>query len=136
MGANEVWGAHSDGIPGICQKVGAFALEEGSKDAALHLALEPGAYTAKVTDLEGTGASAQPGGADDPMIAIEGLRDTGRQYAADDLRHPLAAPLHGDFAGLPPLLIQVGTREVLLECGYGDAEIEALAAAGAVHLGR
>ena len=67
------------------------------------------------TDLEGTGASAQPGGADDPMIAVSGLRDSGRMYAADQLRNPLAAPLHGNFKGLPPLLIQVGTREVLLD---------------------
>ncbi|MEM7016771.1 MAG: alpha/beta hydrolase [Pseudomonadota bacterium] len=35
-------------------------------------------------------------------------------YAAADLRNPLAAPLHGDLKGLPPLLLQVGTREVLL----------------------
>jgi acetyl esterase/lipase len=27
---------------------------------------------------------------------------------------PLAAPLRADLCGLPPLLIQVGTREVLL----------------------
>jgi acetyl esterase/lipase len=74
------------------------------------------------TDLEGTGASAQPGGADDPMIHIAALRDTGRLYAGDDLRNPLAAPLHGDFAGLPPLLIQVGTREVLLDDATRVAE--------------
>jgi epsilon-lactone hydrolase len=50
-------------------------------------------------DLEGTGASAQPGGADDPMIQISGLRDTGKLYAGDDLRNPLAAPLHGTSRG-------------------------------------
>lgn len=73
-------------------------------------------------DLEGTGASAQPGGADDPMIQISGLRDTGKLYAGDDLRNPLAAPLYGDFSGLPPLLIQVGTREVLLDDATRVAE--------------
>ncbi len=67
------------------------------------------------TDLEGTGASAQPGGADDPMITIAGLRDTAKTYAGNELRNPLAAPLYGNFKGLPPLLIQVGTREVLLD---------------------
>lgn len=66
------------------------------------------------TDLEGTGPTAEPGAVDDPMIAPEGLRATGRQYAAADLRNPLAAPLHGDLTGLPRLLIQVGTREILL----------------------
>jgi acetyl esterase/lipase len=68
------------------------------------------------TDLEGTGASAQPGGADDPLIDIEGLREMGRHYAAGDMaRHPHAAPLYADYQGIPPLLIQVGTREILLD---------------------
>lgn len=66
------------------------------------------------TDLEGTGPTAEPGAVDDPMITAEGLRATGRDYAAADLRNPLAAPLHGDPDGLPPLLLQVGTREVLM----------------------
>ena len=68
------------------------------------------------TDLEGTGASAQPGGADDPLLDLEGLREMGRHYLAKgDPRHPRAAPLYGDYAGVPPLLIQVGTRELLLD---------------------
>ena len=67
------------------------------------------------TDLEGTGASAQPGGADDPMVTVAALRDMGRIYAGDALRNPLAAPLYAGYKGLPPLLIQVGTREVLLD---------------------
>jgi epsilon-lactone hydrolase len=28
---------------------------------------------------------------------------------------PLASPLYGELAGLPPLLLQVGTREALLD---------------------
>lgn len=67
------------------------------------------------TDLEGTGASAQPGGADDPMIPVAALRDMGRIYAGSAMRNPLAAPVHGSYKGLPPLLIQVGTREILLD---------------------
>jgi acetyl esterase/lipase len=68
------------------------------------------------TDLEGTGASATDPAVGDPMITVEGLRDTGRDYLGGaDPRHPLAAPLHADYRGLPPLLIQVGTREVLLD---------------------
>lgn len=35
-------------------------------------------------------------------------------YAGDDVSSPLASPLFADLAGLPPVLIQVGTREVLL----------------------
>ena len=75
------------------------------------------------TDLEGTGASAQPGGADDPLLDLEGLREMGRHYFAEgDARHPHAAPLYGDYAGLPPLLIQVGTRELLLDDARRVAE--------------
>jgi monoterpene epsilon-lactone hydrolase len=66
------------------------------------------------TDLEGTGDSATEAGVDDPMINLPGLQAMGRLYAgATHLRSPLAAPLHADLAGLPPLLIFVGTREVL-----------------------
>lgn len=66
-------------------------------------------------DLEGTGATARPGAVDDPLLTLEGLRTMGVQYAAGNLRDPLAAPLYADYAGLPPLLIQVGTREILLD---------------------
>ncbi len=74
------------------------------------------------TDLEGRGPTAEPGAADDPMLTSEGLRSTGRHYAAADLRNPFAAPLHGDPAGLPPLLLQVGTREILLSDSTRFAE--------------
>lgn len=66
------------------------------------------------TDLEGTGPTASAGAVEDPMIAADELRESGRLYAGDELRHPYASPLHGDPTGLPPMLIQVGTREVLL----------------------
>ncbi len=66
------------------------------------------------TDLEGTGPTAVPGAVDDPMLTPDGLRSSGLQYAGEALRDPLAAPLHGELEGLPSLLIQVGTREILL----------------------
>ena len=66
-------------------------------------------------DLEGTGASAQPGGADDPMLAKEGLVGMGSTYAGEQTQNPLAAPLHAKLNGLPPIQILVGTREVLLD---------------------
>jgi acetyl esterase/lipase len=76
------------------------------------------------TDLEGSGASAQPGAVDDPLLQYEGLVEMARHYVGEegDLRDPLAAPLHGDYAGLPPLLIQVGTREILLDDSTRVAE--------------
>lgn len=85
------------------------------------------------TDLEGTGESAQPGGANDPMISLAGLRDSGKLYAGDRTRDPLASPVHGDFTGLPPLLLQVGTRELLLDDSTRVAE-RARAAGVAVEL--
>ena len=37
-------------------------------------------------------------------------------YAGDAaLDHPLVSPLYADLAGLPPLLMQVGDAEVLLD---------------------
>ena len=67
------------------------------------------------TDLPGTGDSSQPGGVDDPLIG-EGVLETMReQYAPDNLTNPLASPHYADFAGLPPLLVLVGTREKLLD---------------------
>lgn len=74
------------------------------------------------TDLEAKGPTAEPGTVDDPMLTPEGLRSSGRQYAAADLLNPLAAPLHGDLKNLPPLLLQVGTREILLSDSTRFAE--------------
>jgi acetyl esterase/lipase len=37
-------------------------------------------------------------------------------------RLPLAAPLHADLRGLPPLLLQVGTWETLLDDALGIAD--------------
>lgn len=38
-----------------------------------------------------------------------------RFVAEDHWNDPLVSPLQGDFSGLPPLLIQVGSREILLD---------------------
>jgi acetyl esterase/lipase len=65
-------------------------------------------------DLTGSGDSAKPGAVDDPMVGSEGLQDMSRTYAGDDLRNPLASPLYADLSSLPPTLVFVGTREILL----------------------
>jgi hypothetical protein len=52
---NDDWGSLSIDIREISQRVGAFALSYGGKDAALHGNLNPGAYTAKVSGINGTG---------------------------------------------------------------------------------
>lgn len=69
-------------------------------------------------DLEGTGESMTARAELDPMVQKEGLVVMAAHYLGDaDAKHPLAAPLHADLSGLPPLLIHVGTAEVL----YHDA---------------
>lgn len=45
-----------------------------------------------------------------------------RFVSPSDLRNPLAAPIHADFTGLPPLLIQAGELEVLLDDSRTVAE--------------
>lgn len=74
------------------------------------------------TDLEGEGPTAKPGAVNDPILTPAGLYSSARQYAAADLCNPLASPLHGDLEGLPPLLLQVGTKEVLLSDSTRFAE--------------
>lgn len=52
----------------------------------------------------------------DPMILPEGIRELANVYLTGaDPRDPLASPNFGNLAGLPPLLIQVGDDEVLLD---------------------
>ena len=66
------------------------------------------------TDLTVSGASADT--ADDPVVSGAALRMMASMYLdGGDPRAPTASPLFADLAGLPPLLIQVGTRESLLD---------------------
>jgi monoterpene epsilon-lactone hydrolase len=52
----------------------------------------------------------------DPMVQKEALLEMAAQYLkGQNARSPLAAPLYADLAGLPPLLVQVGTAETLLD---------------------
>jgi len=66
-------------------------------------------------DMEGTGESMTTRAAVDPVIQKEGLLKMAKLYLGDaDPKNPLAAPLHANLAGLPPLLIHVGDAETLL----------------------
>ncbi len=52
----------------------------------------------------------------DPMITREMLIGMAQAYLqGEDTRTPLASPLFADLKSLPPLLIQVGTEEMLLD---------------------
>ncbi|MBV1930991.1 MAG: alpha/beta hydrolase [Porticoccaceae bacterium] len=71
-------------------------------------------------DLEATGESYQTRKDIDPMVTHDLIAPMGKAYMGEngDLRTPTACPIHADLTGLPPLLIQVGSAEVL----YSDAE--------------
>jgi acetyl esterase/lipase len=51
----------------------------------------------------------------DPMVAEDMLTRMAEAYAGSDKGHPTASPLFADLAGLPPVLLQVGTAEILLD---------------------
>jgi epsilon-lactone hydrolase len=67
-------------------------------------------------DLAGTGKSMQTKFEADITLKLFDPPEKARLYAGEyDLKHPLISPLFADLAGLPPLLIQVGTEEILLD---------------------
>ena len=67
-------------------------------------------------DLEGRGDSVTTKAAADPLVHKDMLLQLGAWYLAGaDPHTPLAAPLYADLRHLPPLLIQVGTAEILLD---------------------
>ena len=74
-------------------------------------------------DMEGTGESMTTRAAVDPVVQKEGLLGMAKLYLGDaDPKSPLAAPLHADLGGLPPLLLQVGDAETLLDDSMRLAE--------------
>lgn len=67
-------------------------------------------------DLGCTADSLTSKAAQDPSLTPEGLRATAALYLdGTDARTPTASPAFGDLHGLPPLLVQVGTAEILLD---------------------
>jgi acetyl esterase/lipase len=80
------------------------------------------------TDLTLSGASMRKKAKQDFILDEAHLAKFARLYAGEhDLSHPLISPLYADLQGLPPLLIQVGTDEILLD----DARRTATAAEAA-----
>jgi epsilon-lactone hydrolase len=69
------------------------------------------------TDLAATGASYSSRAKADPIHQRSMILALAKNYLGDDgdPRNPLASPLYADLAGLPPLLIQVGGRETVLD---------------------
>lgn len=68
------------------------------------------------TDLALTGVSLRTRADADAMVTPAGMPQTAALYLAGaDPRHPYASPLYADLHGLPPILIQVGDAEVILD---------------------
>src|SRR5207245_11347159 len=67
-------------------------------------------------DLTLAGASMAAKAASDPELTQEGLRRYAADYvAAADAADGRISPVFADLTGLPPLLIQVGSHEILLD---------------------
>jgi len=67
-------------------------------------------------DMEGLGKSMVTKSGIDPIVRQNDLKMNAKAYLGDaDRRVPLVAPIYGNLKGLPPLLIQVGTAEILFD---------------------
>jgi phosphinothricin tripeptide acetyl hydrolase len=67
-------------------------------------------------DLTCSGESYRIKAEADPIVKSGPIEEMARAYLGDrDRRAPLASPLFADLRGLPPLLIHVGSEEVLLD---------------------
>ena len=68
------------------------------------------------TDLTQSGDSMKTNAESDPTVGKERLDDmAGLYYGSANPEAPLASPLFADLTGLPPLLVQVGSIETLLD---------------------
>ncbi len=64
-------------------------------------------------DLEGSGESNTTRAALDPIVSREGMQNLAQMYLGDrDRRAPLVSPTHAKLEALPPLFVQLGTREM------------------------
>ena len=73
-------------------------------------------------DLEGMGGTMRTNAPFD-YVGYRVIRSFARRFVRhEDLRHPYAAPLYADLSGLPPLLIQAGGAETLLDDSVRLAE--------------
>ena len=67
-------------------------------------------------DLAGTGDSLKTKADVDPVITADAVRVRARDYLGGaDACDPAVSPVYASLAGLPPLLIQAGSHEILLD---------------------
>ena len=74
-------------------------------------------------DLLGSGNSMQNKVEHDPILSPKFLQNSAKMYTnGHKLENPFISPLYASFHNLPPLLIQVGTNEILLDDAVRLAE--------------
>ena len=79
-------------------------------------------------DMEALGASFTDRAATDPTVQGPTIKFMAETYmAGGNPRHPHAAPIYGDLRGLPPMLIQVGACETLLDDSIQLARVAGMA---------
>ena len=75
------------------------------------------------TNLNLTGDSYRIKAKTDPILNMKELRHWALCYADEDnLSNPLVSPANADFHDFPPMLIQVGSEEILLDDAVTVAE--------------
>ncbi len=95
---------------GMALSLLAVLRNEGAPMPAACAALSPW------TDLAATGTSFHEREARDPLIRPGDIRRFSQWYRnGTPPQDPLASPLYGEFKGFPPILIHVGTEEVLFD---------------------
>jgi acetyl esterase/lipase len=87
-----------------------------ARDAGLPLPAAIAAFSPGL-DLTRTGESMDTKAGVDPILTRAGLERSGPQYmAGQDPRQPLLSPaVAADLTGFPPMLLQAGTNELLLD---------------------
>ena len=79
-------------------------------------------------DLSQTGASYAANAERDLIVDQTALDQwAGLYLSGQSAKNPLASPVHGDFSGLAPMLIHVGSDEVLLSDSTRLAEAAGMA---------
>ena len=123
--------AYDDVIAGfdtLISKHGRIAVSGDSAGAGLALAILSrsaqaegakaisGVLMSPWADLSLTANSLRDLASRDPVVKLDAIRWMAHAYAGDnDLCDPAISPLHRDLTGLPPILIQVGSDEILLD---------------------
>lgn len=86
------------------------------RDAGLPMPIV-GVLVAPWVDLELNSESLTRNGPNEPILTNAALQDMANAYLGGKVspRDPRVSPIHADLRGLPPLMIQVGSHESLLD---------------------